>query len=136
MRKLDMSSASTLQGCKSYAPCMSDCFANNPDPTLSNCEVHCDYNAKISGFAKWKPMADCARTYCLSGGDGGSYRCSLDTDGTTPIDRVGDPAGTCKLCLANATAAGYGTVCSDTSSPDCNPAVCKDVTVACISDLP
>jgi hypothetical protein len=137
-------------GCVGYQSCIITCL--NAQGTFSACEQMCDpltksgvasstqKNTQANEFFAWY---DCGQMYCAGTGgesDAGTVistpACALNSDMSEYVDAPGQPAGSCDNCLENSLAAVFLSMCTISSNPDCNPAMCNSEAAACAADTP
>lgn len=123
---MDMSAPdlSPFGGCVSIGRCIDGC------PT-SACAQACFDAADTLDATHFMEALACGQAFCAGAGsvDGGVPRCTKMGD--TLVDAPGVAPGSCGRCLDDALAPLFGKGCSSASSPDCDPAACRNARLTC-----
>jgi hypothetical protein len=118
-------------GCSGFVQCFDGCAGGD-----GACVAQCTGRTTAIGQILYQKALYCGQSWCLALNDLGSGDCVLDPTMTKLVDPAGKPAGTCNQCLGNALAQLYGTACTSSSDPSCNPMDCQPFYMSCTADLP
>jgi hypothetical protein len=112
-------SVSMGTSCSGLLDCLTMCQTNQ-------CQNQCFGDASPEAQDLLTQALDCIYGFCQMPDGTRPPRC--DENFNDPAD---GGAGVCNLCLTNAFASLGGYDCMPKSSPDCNPAQCQMLVVAC-----